>query len=61
MGLIIGLLWYTEYGEKNPYLMLGVAGLAGIGGVTVIDLAVIAVKKSGISFKIVRAEEEDKP
>lgn len=59
MGLIIGFLWFNEYGKDNPYFMLGVAGLAGIGGVTVVDLVTMVWKKSGISFRIVKADQNE--
>lgn len=57
MGLIIAFLWYKNYGEAgDPYFLLGVSGLAGIGGVTVVDLVSIAIKKGGL---IVKALEKD--
>lgn len=59
MGLIIGLLWMQEYGMGgNPYFLLGVSGLAGIGGVTVVDLAVMVAKKSGITLQFARPKDE---
>lgn len=60
MGTIIAMLWMRRYGlAGDPYFLLGVAGLAGIGGVTVVDLAIIAAKRSGIKLVFSR-EREDK-
>lgn len=56
-GLIVGLLWFNEYGADNPYFMLGVAGLAGIGGVSLVDVAIATFKKSGLSIKIATRRE----
>lgn len=37
-GLIVALLWYNVFdGAGNIYFLLGVSGLAGIGGATVVD------------------------
>ena len=56
MGFIIGSLWMKQYGIGDPYFLFGVAGLAGIGGVTAIDLVIIAAKKSGIKLVLSRDE-----
>jgi hypothetical protein len=62
MGLIIGMLWMNQYGTTgNPYFLVGVAGLAGIGGVTVIDLALMAAKKSGITLQFSRPDDKEPP
>ena len=58
MGFIVGGLWMKEYGKEDPYFLLAVAGLLGLGRLTVTDLIAIAVKKSGVTFKIVKSEEE---
>lgn len=44
-GLTIALIWYNNFSENgNIYFLLGVSGLAGIGGTTVIDFAIQYVK-----------------
>ena len=57
MGLCIGLLWY------NIPFLLGVSGLAGIGGTTVVDFIIQLFRKGGFDV-IIRpkppaVEEED--
>ncbi len=51
-GLIIALIWYTNYRNDNLYFLLGVSGLAGVGGTTMIDFAIQAVKKGGLNISI---------
>lgn len=59
MGLIIALLWYTYFdGQGNIYFLLGVSGLAGIGGTTVLDFVVQVIKKGGVNITI---QPGDKP
>ncbi len=53
MGLIIALFWYNSFdGEGNTFFLLGVSGLAGIGGTTVLDFVLQAIKKGGINITI---------
>lgn len=37
LGLIVSLLWYRSYHEA-PYFLLGICGLAGIGGVATVEI-----------------------
>lgn len=53
MGLIIALLWYNYFnGAGNIYFLLGVSGLAGIGGTTVVDFIVQVAKSGGVHITI---------
>jgi hypothetical protein len=53
MGLTIALLWYNYFeGKQNIYFLLGLCGLAGLGGVTVIDFILKIAKKGGLSIVI---------
>lgn len=53
MGLVIALLWYTYFdGCSNLYFLLGISGLAGIGGTTLLDFVVQSLKKGGIHISI---------
>lgn len=62
MGLCIALLWYKYFdGDGNVYFLLGVSGLAGIGGTTVIDFIVQAVKKGGLNIVITAAPDPVEP
>jgi hypothetical protein len=58
LGFIIGALWMKEYGlAGDPYFILAVSGLAGIGGVSVVDLVIIAAKRSGIKLVLSRGKD----
>lgn len=62
MGLIIALLWYNYFdGKGNIYFLLGVSGLAGIGGTTVLDFLITTLKKGGIHVQITPGDEPPKP
>lgn len=53
MGLIIALLWYNYFdGSGNIYFLLGVSGLAGVGGMTVLDFVLQAIKHGGVNITI---------
>jgi len=57
-GLVIALLWYSYFdGNQNLYFLLGVSGLAGIGGTTVLDFCVQVLKNRGIHI-IVNPRDE---
>lgn len=59
LGMIIALLWYNKFRDGNLYFMLGVSGLAGIGGMTALDFIVTALKKGGVNIIIQRRGDED--
>lgn len=53
MGLIIALLWYNWFdGQGNIYFLLGISGLAGIGGTTVLDFIIQVIKQGGLTINI---------
>lgn len=53
MGLIIALLWYTYFdGKGNIYFLLGVSGLAGMGGTTFVDFLIQVIKNGGLNITI---------
>lgn len=62
MGLIIGLLWMKRYGTSgDPYFLIGVAGASGLSGLSVVDLAVLVAKRSGITLQFGRGgKDKDK-
>lgn len=49
LGLAIALLWFTKY-QDNIYFLIGMCVLAGLGGATMIDFVIQAVKTSGLSM-----------
>ncbi|SEO64210.1 hypothetical protein SAMN05216316_0689 [Nitrosovibrio sp. Nv6] len=56
IGAIIALLGYQTFAEDLPYLM-GMSLLAGIGGATILDFALLLLKRRmGITIRI----EQDK-
>ena len=61
MGLIIALLWYKYFdGQGNTYFLLGVSGLAGIGGTTAVDFIIQVIKKGGVHIEINPGDGSDK-
>lgn len=59
-GLIIAFLSYNYFGVTNPYFLLGVCGLAGIGGSTVLDFVVTALQNGGLNIRISPGNDKDK-
>ena len=60
MGLVISLVWYNYIDKGNPYLLLGISGLAGIGGVSVLDFVFQLLRKGGVYITIrPKVDEED--
>lgn len=45
-ALIIALLWHNTYGETNPFFLLGICGLAGIGAVNILDIGAMVIQKT---------------
>ena len=53
LGLIIALVWYNQFeGAENMYFLLGISGLAGIGGTTVLDFVLQLLKGGGLNITI---------
>ena len=52
LGLVIALVWYNHYATSNVWFLLGVSGLAGIGGTTVMDFVVQVLKHGGVNITI---------
>jgi hypothetical protein len=52
-GLIVALTLYNYFGAEYIFLLLGVSGLAGIGGATVIDF-IVQLIKTGKLLSVVR-------
>lgn len=49
LGLAIALLWYTKF-QDNVYFLIGICVLAGLGGATMVDFIIEAVKHGGLSI-----------
>ena len=49
-GLIIGLVWFRYYAGDDPnfYFLIGISGLAGMGGASFLDFLVQALRKGGV-------------
>jgi hypothetical protein len=43
-GLTIGLLWFNYFEGKNPFFVIGVSSLAGMGLINLADVAVAALR-----------------
>ena len=53
MGLTIALLWYNYFEvQKNIYFLLGLCGLSGLGGVTVLDFCLKISTNGGLNITI---------
>lgn len=59
VGLVIGLMW-NNYWEANPYFIIGVSGLAGLGGVSFLDVVVQLISRNGIDITI-RPKDDHTP
>jgi hypothetical protein len=49
LGLAIALVWYTKF-QDNIYFLIGICVLAGLGGATMVDFVVAAIKSGGVSI-----------
>lgn len=58
MGTVIGLLWYNYFISSNIYFLIGVSGLAGLGGVSLIDVITQIISKGGVNI-IVRPKQHE--
>jgi len=57
-GLVIGLLWFNYFGgQNNIYFLIGVSGLAGLGGTTLLDFIVQGLA-NGFNIKITASKSE---
>ena len=50
LGLVIGLLWHNYFAPGNLYFLVGVSGLAGLGGTTMSSAIVKALQK--VTFQL---------
>lgn len=56
LGLGIALLWYTAY-RDNPWFLVGVACLSGLGGVTSLNLVMKMFRDGGLNIKFWKDEK----
>lgn len=57
-GLMIGLCWYNYFGgSDNLYFLIGVSGLAGLGGTSLLDFVVQGISK-GFNIKITSGDDD---
>lgn len=59
-GLVCTLFLIDKYGLDNPYFPLAMSGMVGFGGISLYDIAVAAIKKSGISILFAKGDDDDK-
>lgn len=64
LGLAMAMVWYMRF-QENIYFLVGVCVLAGLGGMTTVDLVLTAIRKGGFSIQMgkdgsVRLPEGDK-
>jgi hypothetical protein len=59
-GLVIGLIWYNYFAPTNIFFLIGVSGLAGLGGVSLLDV-ILQLITSGVNVRIhLEPDEDDK-
>lgn len=58
LGMILFLVGYQKY-QGNPYLLVGISILAGLGGMTIIDFAIQVIEKGGLHIHIRTKDPED--
>lgn len=56
LGLGISLLWYVKFAD-DPYFLVGVCVLAGLGGMTTVDFVLRAIRR-GLSLRMGENEAE---
>lgn len=61
-GLVIGLVWYNWFDgqTQNHFFLIGVSGLAGLGGMSVLDFVVQVVGRGGLKVTIAPADTDGK-
>jgi hypothetical protein len=59
VGVIVSMLLYEYMGDKNYVLLMGVSGLAGLGGSSVIDL-LLNIWSGGSIQIVVTPPKDDK-
>jgi len=53
LGLVIALLWFNYFHPTNRFFLIGIAGLSGLGGMSVADFAIKLISKgTGIAIHI---------
>lgn len=58
-GLVIGLLWFNYFGgQNNIFFLIGVSGLAGLGGTTLLDFIVQGLA-NGFNIKITASKADE--
>lgn len=45
IGLVIALIWYSQYKDTNLWFLIGISVLAGLGGNTTIGFVMLYVRR----------------
>ncbi len=61
VGLAVSLMWYAKM-KDDVFFLVGVAAVAGLGGMTTVDFVVAALKRGGlnVSFGTEKKDEQSK-
>lgn len=51
LGLAMAMVWYVRF-QENIYFLVGVCVLAGLGGMTSVDLVLTLVRKGGFNVTL---------
>lgn len=57
LGLVIGLLWHNYFAPGNLYFLIGVSGLAGLGGTTMSTAIVKSLQRA--TFSLTEKDERE--
>lgn len=57
-GLVIGLIWYNYFAPANLFFLVGVSGLAGLGGVSLLDV-ILQLITNGVNVRISLNDEDE--
>lgn len=53
VGVTIALVWYQYFdGQNNIEFLIGVSGMAGLGGATMLDFIVQVLNRGGINIQV---------
>ena len=57
-GTTIGLLWHNYFSPTNPLFLIGISGLAGLGGATALDILINLFKSGGVHITVESKEDD---
>lgn len=59
IGLVIGLMWFRYFSPGNLYFLIGVSGLAGLGGTTMSAAIIKRLQKAAFNLPMDDDKDND--